>query len=65
MRLIIDREKKLILLRWLKQGYIDTLDMPEAYKDSTYFLELLKESDCIDESQTTGEPLKASTMGLK
>lgn len=50
MKLAIDRERKLILLRWLKQGYIDTMDLPEAYKDSTYFFELMKES-CFDEEE--------------
>lgn len=51
MRLAIDREKKLILLKWLKQGYIDTLDLPEAYKDGTLFLELLKQSSLKEESE--------------
>lgn len=51
----IDREKRLILLKWLRQGYIDTLDMPEAYKGGNLFLELLKESSVEDdeESQAT------------
>lgn len=49
MRLQIDRQKKLILLQWLKQGYIDTLDLPEAYKDSTLFLELLREISIIND----------------
>lgn len=40
----LDRAKKIIILKWLQQGYIDTLDLPEAYKDSTLFFELLKES---------------------
>lgn len=40
----IDRDKKIILLNWLKQGYIDTLDLPEAYKDGVLFYELLKET---------------------
>ena len=44
MRLNIDRERRLILLKWLKQGYIDTLDLPEAYKGGSLFYELLKES---------------------
>ena len=35
----------MVLLKWLKQGYIDTLDLPEAYKDGTLFMELLKESN--------------------
>ena len=49
MILQIDREKKLILLKWLRQGYIDTLDMPDAYNGGNLFLELLKESS-IEES---------------
>lgn len=51
MKLIIDREKKLILLKWLKQGYIDTLDLPETYKDGTLFMELLKESSVEEASE--------------
>lgn len=50
MRIQLDREKKIILLRWLKQGYIDTMDLPEAYRDGTLFLEFLKESGMIDEN---------------
>lgn len=50
MRIQLDREKKIILLRWLKQGYIDTLDLPEAYRDGTLFFEYLKESGMIDEN---------------
>lgn len=49
----LDREKKIILLRWLKQGYIDTLDLPEAYRDGTLFFEYLKESGMIDENEMT------------
>lgn len=30
------------MLGWLKQEYIDTLDLPEAYKDGTLFMRLLK-----------------------
>lgn len=48
MRIVLDRERKIILLKWLKQGYIDTLDLPEAYKDSSLFFELLKESGTDD-----------------
>ena len=46
----IDREKKIILLKWLKQGYIDTMDLPEAYKDGTLFMELLMQSSVEEES---------------
>ncbi len=48
MKLQINRERRLILLKWLKQGYIDTLDMPEAYKGGNLFMELLKESGMIE-----------------
>lgn len=50
MRIPLDREKKIILLRWLKQGYIDTMDLPEAYRDGTLFSEFLIESGLIDEN---------------
>ena len=29
MRIELDRDKKITLLRWLKQGYIDTADIEE------------------------------------
>lgn len=51
MILQIDRERKLILLKWLKQGYIDTLDLLEAYKDGTLFLELLQKCSTADDSE--------------
>lgn len=60
MLIPLDREKKIILLRWLKQGFIDTLDLPEAYKDSTLFFELLRESGMIEDSEN--ENNKASTI---
>lgn len=43
MKIAIDRRIKIILIQWLKQGYIETLDLPEAYKDSTFFEQLLKQ----------------------
>ena len=43
MRIPIDRRIKITLLRWLRQGYVDTTDLPEAYSDgNTLFAELLK-----------------------
>lgn len=56
MILQIDREKRLVLLKWLKQGFINTLDMPDAYKDGNLFLELLKESGVEDADEE--EPIK-------
>ena len=47
----IDREKRIILLKWLKQGYINTLDLPEAYKDSNLFLELLMETGIKEDEE--------------
>lgn len=41
MKIAIDRSKKLILLKWLKQGYINTLDMPEAMEGFNIFQELM------------------------
>lgn len=54
MRVRIDKEKKIILLRWLKRGYIETMDIPECYEGGNAFLELMKSlSDEEDEEETT------------
>lgn len=45
MKIAIDRSKKLILLKWLKQGYINTLDMPEAMEGFNIFQELMMALD--------------------
>jgi hypothetical protein len=43
MRISLDKEKKIILLKWLKQGYINTMDMPELLSDSdNAFLQLMQ-----------------------
>ena len=49
MKIALDREKKVILLRWLQQGYIETLDLPEAYRESGLFYDLLVSSGTTDE----------------
>lgn len=51
MILQLDREKKIVLLKWLKQGYINTLDLPEAYKDGNLFLDLLMSSGIVEENE--------------
>ena len=60
MRLPIDRRIKITLLRWLRQGYLDTTDLPEAYSDgNSLFAELLKETSADDherERQVEAEP---------
>ena len=56
MRVKIDKEKKIILLRWLKQGYIETMDIPECYEGGNYFEELMKSLPIEiedDEEETT------------
>ena len=65
MRLPIDREKKLIILNWLKQGYIDTLDLPEAYKDSSFFLEMLMESSMVEDEDEEEEAAAATTAAAQ
>jgi hypothetical protein len=42
MRVKIDKEKKIILLKWLKCGYIETMDIPECYENGNAFEELMK-----------------------
>lgn len=54
----LDRQKRLTLLKWLKNGSIDTLDIPEAYKDGTLFMEIIKESSIQAEPQDTAEACK-------
>lgn len=47
----ITREIKIILLKWLKGGCIDTLDIPALHGDKyNLFLDLLMESDVVDTS---------------
>ena len=34
MEIPMNRERKLLLLRWLKQGYIDSLELSQIQKDN-------------------------------
>lgn len=45
MKIELNRDRRIILLKWLKQGFIDTKDLPEAYKDYTLFEALMMEAD--------------------
>lgn len=49
MKLLLDRQKRLTLLKWLKQGYIETLDLPEALQGYNFFEEIMKETDRAEE----------------
>lgn len=51
MRVKIDKEKKIILLRWLKRGYIETMDIPECYEGGNAFLELMKSLPIEDDGK--------------
>ena len=42
MIVLLDRDVKAVLLKWLRQGFIDTLDLPQAYEGGNLFLEMLK-----------------------
>lgn len=60
MRLPIDRSKKIALLKWLKQGYIDTLDIPEIINGNNAFTEYLIESGLIEDKQQEATTTKAN-----
>lgn len=52
MKIPIDREKKLILLKWLQKGVINTNDMPELNDAREHwFLDLMKETNIEEEEQ--------------
>ncbi|AGB29619.1 hypothetical protein Prede_2355 [Prevotella dentalis DSM 3688] len=51
MRVNIDKEKKIILLKWLKQGYIETMDIPECYEGGNAFEELMKSLPLEDDEE--------------
>jgi hypothetical protein len=51
----IDREKKIVLLKALKKGYLDTMDMPELYgKQFNYFLDIMKRATSEDDENDSG-----------
>lgn len=49
MKIPLDRTKRIILLKWLKQGFINTIDMPDTMEGYNYFEELMKEIDTQEE----------------
>ena len=62
MRIKIDREKRIILLKWLRNGIINTRDLEELNsKEDNLFLELIKSlPDDEDTEQETGKNGKTS-----
>lgn len=48
----IDRELKITLLKALQDGYLDTLDIPQLYKEyPNFFYDCLVESNQINEDE--------------
>ncbi len=49
MKIPIDRRLKIVLIKSLKQGYLDTNDIPELndVRDN-WFLELMKEASAVE-----------------
>lgn len=57
MKIPINRQLKVILLKWLKQGYMNTDDIPELNDGSdNWFLNLMKQADI--ETRYTAEDLE-------
>lgn len=46
MKITINRQMKVILLKWLQQGYMNTDDLPDLNNNrDNWFLDLMKQSD--------------------
>lgn len=57
MKIPINRQMKVILLRWLQQGYMNTDDLPNLNKSrDNWFLDLMKQADT--ETRYTADDLK-------
>lgn len=50
MEMKLDRAKRLTLLEWLKDGVIDTDDIPEGWKGGSLFQEYLVAS-CLKDGE--------------
>ena len=63
MRIQIDRQKRIILLKWLKNGVINTRDLEELNsKEDNLFLELTK--SLPDDEDTEPETGKNGKIGV-
>ncbi len=59
----IDRQKRIILLKWLKNGVINTRDLEELNsKEDNLFLELIK--SLPDDEDTEPETVKNGKIGV-
>ncbi|MFR9527121.1 MAG: hypothetical protein SNI45_03515 [Rikenellaceae bacterium] len=58
MKIPITREIKIKLLKWLKNGCIDTLDIPEIQTTGAQeFLALMQSASIADDDEVADEPL--------
>ncbi len=58
MRIPITRDIKIKLLKWLKNGYVDTLDIPEIQTTGAQeFLALMQSASVVDDDEVAEEPL--------
>lgn len=63
MRIQIDRQKRIILLKWLKNGVINTRDLEELNsQEDNLFLELIKSFP--DDEDTEPETGKNGKIGV-
>ena len=63
MRIQIDRQKRIILLKWLKNGVINTRDLEELNsQEDNLFLELIK--SLPDDEDTETETGKNGKIGV-
>lgn len=58
MKIPINRQMKVILLKWLQQGYMNTDDLPDLNNSrDNWFLDLMKQADA--ETMYTAEDLES------
>lgn len=69
MKIQIDRKKKILLLKWLQNGFIETNDIPELNEiRDNWFLTLMKEIDAAitaEENNNIVENIKIKDYGSK
>ncbi|CDD51538.1 putative uncharacterized protein [Bacteroides sp. CAG:875] len=69
MKIQIDRKKKILLLKWLQNGFIETNDIPELNEiRDNWFLTLMKETDAAitaEENNNIVENIKIKDYGSK
>ncbi len=69
MKIQINRKKKILLLKWLQNGFIETNDIPELNEiRDNWFLTLMKETDAAitaEENNNIVENIKIKDYGSK